>query len=313
MSSRENKRNLQWGILLITFGITALMDTFTFGTDWLRVGVIALGGLIGLAVYLLDRSDWVLLIPPYILLVAAGISSLALSGYAEGEFFASFVLIMIALPFLYVFLRDRAQWWALIPSWVLLVISAIIAVEELGWIDDFWIATLILGSIGLPFLVVFLRNREQWWALIPFYIMASLALMIPLIDTHVIEDAWVATFILGAVALPFLVVYFRNRSNWWALIPAYVLLSIGLMVGLIDARVLRDLVIPGYIMLSIAIPFFFVYFVNREQRWALIPGSITGLMGLAFLVSGGAEYFEFVLPAALILLGLWVLFRAVKN
>ena len=311
ITKNENKRNLQWGILLITLGISALMDTFSFGTDWFKIGVFALGGLIGLAVFLIDRSDWVLLIPPYILLVAAGISSLAMLGYADGDYFASFVLFMIGLPFLVVFLQDRTKWWALIPAYVLFVNSVIIAVEEFGLIDDSWIATVILGSISLPFLVVFLRKRSQWWALIPFYILAALALMIPLIEIGVLGDAWVATFVLSAVALPFLVVFFRDRTNWWALIPSYVLLAIGLMVGLIDARVLVDLVIPAYVMLSIAVPFFLVYFVNREQRWALIPGFIMGVMGLAFLVS--TELFQYAFPAALILVGGWVLVRAIRQ
>jgi hypothetical protein len=311
ITQKENKRNLEWGILMITFGIAALVDTFTTGSDWLIVGGVALGGLIGLAVYLVDRSDWVLLIPPYILFVAAGISALALLGYADGDYFASFVLLMIGLPFLVVFLQDRKKWWALIPAYVMFVISLIIAIEEFGLIDDSWIATVILGSISLPFLVVFLRDRAQWWALIPFYILGAIAVMIPLIETHVIGDAWIATYVLSSVALPFLVVFFRDRAQWWALIPSYVLLSIGLMVGLIDARVLVDLVIPAYVMLSIAAPFFAVYFVNREQRWALIPGSIMGVMGMAFLVS--TDLFQYAFPIGLILVGGWVLFKAMRK
>lgn len=311
ITTKENKRNFEWGVLLITFGIAALIDTFSLGSDWLQVIVFAAGGLLGLAIYLFDRSDWVLLIPPYILLVVAGIFTLSISGYAGGDFFASFVLFMIGLPFLVVFLKDRTKWWALIPAYVLFVIGLIIAVEEFGWIGDDWVGALVLGSIALPFLVVFLWNKANWWALIPFYVLASLAIMIPLIETHILGDAWIATYVLGSIALPFLVVYFRDRQHWWALIPAYVLLVIGLMVGLIDARVLVDLVIPAYIMLAIAAPFFLVYFINRELSWALIPGSILAVIGAAFLVS--TELFRYAFPVGLILVGGWVLFKAIKK
>lgn len=311
MSTQENKRNLEWGLLLISFGIAALLGSFSFATDWMKIGVLALGGLAGLVIYLLDRSDWVLLIPPYILLVAAGISSLALLGFAEGEFFASFVLLMIALPFLVVYLQNRTAWWALIPAWVLLVVGAIIAVEELGWIGGSWIATFILGSIALPFLVVFFIDRNNWWALIPFYVLASLALMIPLIETRMLNEGWIATYILGSVGLPFLIVYLRDREQWWGLIPAYVMLALGVMIGLITEHVLVGLVIPSYIMLAVAFPFFVVYLLDRKQGWALIPGFITGVMGLLFLI--GTEFFQYIFPAVMILLGLWVLFKAIQK
>lgn len=310
-TTKENKRNLEWGVLLIAFGISALMNTFSFGTEWLQAAVLATGGLVGLAIYMLDRSDWVLLIPPYILLVVAGITALAMLGYADGDYFASFVLFMVGLPFLVVFLKDRTKWWALIPAYILFAISLIIAVEEIGLIGDDWIASLILGSIALPFLVVFLRDKAQWWALIPFYVLASLGLMIPLIETNILGDGWIATYVLSSIALPFLVVYFRDRQHWWALIPAYVLLVIGLMVALIDAHILVDLVIPAYVNLAIAVPFFVVYLINREQRWALIPGWIMTVIGGAFLVS--TELFQYAFPVGLILVGGWVLFQAVKK
>jgi hypothetical protein len=126
-----------------------------------------------------------------------------------------------------------------------------------------------------------------------------------------LSDGWIATYILGSIGLPFLVVYLRDRKHWWALIPAYVLFALALMIGLIDAGVLRDLVIPSYIMFSIALPFFGVYLIDRKQGWALIPGTIMGVIGMLFLIS--TELFKYMFPVVLIFLGIWVLLRVGKK
>ena len=98
-----------------------------------------------------------------------------------------------------------------------------------------------------------------------------------------------------------------DRSRWWALVPAYSLLAIGGMIGLIGAGVLDDLLVPAYIMFAVAIPFFVVYARNTRLWWALIPGGITGIIGLAFLMADSAV--QYIGPVALIVAGAWVLVR----
>ncbi len=256
MNAPQNKRGMAWGVVLVVFGVAALLDMFWTFSDWATVGVIAAGGLIILAIFLADRSDWQLLIPSYVLLSVAAIAAIAIGGVLEGDILGATVMGLVALPFLVVYLLNRANWWALIPAWVLFAIG----------------------------------------------------LMILLIGFGVLEGGIIPLFVLSSIGLPFLVVYLNNRENWWALIPAYVMLAIGLMVALIDTRVLLDLAIPAYVMFSVAIPFFVVYLLNRKQRWALIPGGITGLMGLAFFA--GTDLAQYVIPAVLIVAGAWVLIRS---
>jgi hypothetical protein len=245
-----------WGVMLVVFGIAALLDMYWTVTDWWTVGLFAAGGLVILVIFLVDRAEWQLLIPAYILLAVAAIAGIAIGGFLEGDVLGATVLGLVALPFFAVFLVNRENWWALIPGWVLFSIGAMILLIGFGVLEGGIIPLYVLSSIGLPFLVVFLVNRE----------------------------------------------------NWWALIPAYVMFAIGLMVALIDARVLDDLAIPAYVMFSVAIPFFVVFLSNRSQRWALIPGGITGLMGLAFFA--GTDLAKYVIPAVLIIAGAWVLLRS---
>jgi hypothetical protein len=206
-----------------------------------------------------------------------------------------------------VFLADTSEWWPLIPAYILIALAAFIATVELKILGDLLIAPVILALIAIPFLVVYFRDRSQWWPLIPSYVLLIIAAMIALIDTGVLQDAWVATFVLGGIGLPFLVVYLINRMNWWALIPAYTMFAVGLMVGLIDARILRDTIIPAYVFLSIAIPFFVVYARDTSQWWPLIPGGIMGLMGVIFLMAG--EFFDYVVPILIIIAGAIILGR----
>jgi hypothetical protein len=260
MDSVQNKRRINWGLLLIFLGIAASLNVL-FGFDqWEVVAVFGVGFLATFAYYLTDRTDLLLAIPAYILFALTAISGLALADVLMGEL----------------------------------------------------IATLVLSLIGLPFLVVFLVNRSQnWWALIPAYVMFSIAVMIFLIGIGVLNDAWIALYVLSSIGIPFLVVYLINRTNWWALIPAYVMFVIGIMVTLIDVHILNDLAIPAYVMFAIAIPFLFVYLTNREQWWALIPGGIMTVIGLGFWA--GTDLAQYVIPAVLILAGILVLFRSVKK
>jgi hypothetical protein len=91
------------------------------------------------------------------------------------------------------------------------------------------------------------------------------------------------------------------------LIPAYVLLAVGVMIPLIEGGVLSDLLIPAYVLFAIAIPFLVVYARDPKQWWPLIPGGILALIGLSFLVAEAAV--QYVGPAVLVLVGLWILAR----
>ena len=255
MKSMANKQNMGWGILLICFGLAAITNLYTGISDWVSVTIFFLGGLAAFAVFWTDRSNWLLLIPVYVT-------------------------------------------WA---------ITAIVVVALLDLLQGEIMGTLALTLVGVPFLAVYLRNRDNWWAIIPSFILFAIALMLLLTTLNVLSDEMIAPLILFSIAIPFLVVYFTNRDYWWALIPAYAMIVIGIMVGLIETGILKDLLIPAYIMMAIAIPFFVVYFRNKEYWWALIPGGIMCLMGLGFLLSEPVG--KFLIPAALIIVGAWVLVR----
>jgi hypothetical protein len=189
---------------------------------------------------------------------------------------------------------------------LLILLGAVLLVETFTDLSVWtWVAMLAVGGLGA--FGVFLTNRSDWGLLIPTYVLWAIAGLIALITLNVLRDESVATYVLAAIALPFLVVFLRNRQQWWALIPADVLLAIGVMVGLLGLGVLTDLLVPAYVMLAIAIPFFVVYVRNPKQWWALIPGGILAAIGLSFLIAEAAV--QYVAPVALVIVGVWILVR----
>ncbi|MBE9473025.1 MAG: hypothetical protein IMY75_13100, partial [Chloroflexi bacterium] len=171
MKTQSMRQGIVWGGLLILLGAVLLVEAFTDLSAWAWVAMLAAGGLGAFGVYLTDRSEWALLIPAYVLWAVAGLVTLIELNILQDPFIATYVLTAIALPFLVVFLRNRDQWWALIPAYVLLIVGVMVGLTELNVLPDDFVATYVLTAIALPFLVVFLRNRDQWWALIPAYVL----------------------------------------------------------------------------------------------------------------------------------------------
>jgi hypothetical protein len=139
----------------------------------------------------------------------------------------------------------------------------------------------------------------------------AVAGLVALATLDILRGDFLVLYVLTAVALPFLVVFVGDRGRWWALIPAYVLLCIGAMVVLIEQGVLGDLLIPAYVLFAVAAPFFVVFARNTRNWWALIPGGITALIGLSFLIAEAAA--QYVIPVVLIIVGAVILIRQVTR
>jgi len=170
----------------------------------------------------------------------------------------------------------------------------------------------VLSAVaGIMFLVVFVLDREQWWALIPGFVLLTLALVIfaaELLPGLVGE--WLGAVFLGGLGVAFLAVFLVRRDFWWAIIPAGVLLTLALVAGL--SSTLPGEAVGGILFLGMGLTFALLSLVQTPQgrmRWALIPAGVLLLLGLAaFAVAGGA-LLNYLWPAALILAGIYLLAR----
>ncbi|NTU64493.1 MAG: hypothetical protein HGB05_14115 [Chloroflexi bacterium] len=156
---------------------------------------------------------------------------LGLFGELELSFWA-FAFGLLGLIFLFTFLADRQQWWALIPGCILLGVAALIVNAENEFITDQQASGLFLFSVGLPFLLIYVVDRRMWWALIPGGVLSVLAL-ITFVSGGDVSGQVIAAIMLFGLAALFAVLRFVTRSNpymGWATWVAIILAAIGALV-----------------------------------------------------------------------------------
>ena len=90
--------------------------------------------------------------------------------------------------------------------------------------------------------------------------------------------------VLAGIALPFIVVFLLDtKKHWWALIPAWVMTAITFVV--LFERQMGDALTGAFVLFSIALPFFVVFFMNAQKNWwAVIPACVMGFIALAVLL-----------------------------
>jgi hypothetical protein len=312
---KVNKWSLYWGILLIGFGLYALARTMGYEipedpTTWAYIfGAIS---LLSLIFYFLDGvKEWGWLFPAGIFGALALMMTMVSNG-VESALIAAPLFLGIGLPFVVAFFIDRANnWWALIPAGVMLFMALLMMV-----VDDAngnWIGALVMFMISLSFFVVYLINRSHTWALLVAYIMFVLSLAPAMSSFGGDVAAYFGALVLFAIAFPFFIVYFRSAENWWAIIPAGVLTTLSVITALAISGWIQDTETGGYstaILMGGFAATFAVIWLRHDRPWAKI---VTIVLAALAVVSGFVTpYSEVVWAVAIILVGAYLLFTALK-
>lgn len=196
---------------------------------------------------------------------------------------------------------------------ILLIIGGIIfLLENLGLIEiggAFW--GIILGIAAIGFLSVYLSNRENWWALIPGITLLSISALI-IISAMMPGDTGTlgGVIVLGGIGLAFLLVYLANRENWWAIIPAGVMLTLSAVVLL--SEYFTGIEVGGIFFLGLGLTFAVVAILptqHGQMKWAFIPAGVLLVMGL-LITAAMSPLINYLWPVALILAGLLLVFRS---
>lgn len=167
------------------------------------------------------------------LLICAGVlfllQEMNLIPNAWGLIWAALFMVAGAV-FLLAYWFDRNQWWPLIPGFGVFSLGVLILLDTvMPGIP--WIGAIFLGGIGLSFGLIYLINRENWWAVIPGGVLLTLAIVAG-VDPYVHGDLPGGIFMLG-LGLTFALVGFLPTPQGhmkWAFIPAAVLLIIGIFL-----------------------------------------------------------------------------------
>ena len=150
-----------------------------------------------------------------------------------GEFFWTVVTAVVGLLFLSLFVTNRDHWWALIPGIILLTISAIIGLYLFlpGFSDTNLSIPILLGGFALSFLLVYIAERANWWAIIPAGVITTIAIAAS-VDENNSGFGGGGLFFLGlgiTFALVAILPTTAGRMRW-AWIPAGILGLFGLII-----------------------------------------------------------------------------------
>ena len=263
--------------------------------------------------YWRERGSWWAVIPGVILLALAAIIFFDYLRLFDGGIFGSIFLWGMAVAFLLVYLVDRKKWWALIPFWVSLILGATAFLETRhGWPCGLG-GTVFLAGMGLGFLGVYLLNRKQWWAFIPCLIFIALSGVVLTTVTFSLAGAIGGTVFLWGAGLAFLLLYWRDKNNWWAIIPGGAMLVLGVYPLMAGFHWHGDGIKGFWFFFGMGLVFGSLYLIRDEKnrlQWAKFPFLALTAFSVFILL---ASYYDLLgrvgFPALLFLIGIYMIYR----
>lgn len=296
------------GILLIAAGVVALLQTQGYLTDLaptIWMAVFAGISVLFLVLYFISGvAQWGLLFPAGIFGALAFLIWMTVNGH-DTPAMAAPLFAGIGLPFVVAYLLERKKnWWALIPAGVMVfLIFVLLAAENVA---GEVIGAALFFILALIFGLVYAARRASWAAIVA-YVMFILGFT-PLIAIGKHPEL-AGSLVMFAIALPFFFIYLRSpEKRWWALIPAGITATIGVIVTFVllgDNLSLMERIANVILYLGVALTFTAVG-LRHQKRWALWAAALAVLLAI---VSGIVGDMERSWPILLVLGGLVLIIR----
>ncbi len=309
----------KYSLLLPAFACAAIAVEIGLELNGVAILVgLALWFIVG---FLIERKNWWLLIPAYILAFAAIETivnsiitpSILIQGQMS-KFLLVFssgagVMFMLALPFFVVYFWSKKSWWAFIPAGGLTTLGLVVGLEALisnehSVHTGLFGAILFLGS-AITLAILWLRRKTQptQWAIYP-----AAGLLVLAILAFILGNGWnslsdqTKTIGFAIASVIFFIAYLVNGLRKWGwLFPALICATMAI-VSWMSLNNMEDTSLKGLpIFLSIAVPFY-VGFSLDTRRWGLlIPAISATIVMILILISdtnfeGIGVMFTFALP-----------------
>jgi len=151
---------------------------------------MAAGAAVFLWIYFTKKEQWWAIIPGLTLFGLTLVAIDALFNIFPGSDFSGAIFLgCIGVAFWLVYLRKKAQWWAIIPGGVLITLAL---VAGLDFLSD-WNDVIFFLGMGITFFLVALLPGESHntkWAYIPGGILTVLGLVLIAPNLSVVNYAW---------------------------------------------------------------------------------------------------------------------------
>jgi hypothetical protein len=146
--------------------------------------------------------------------------------------FWAWVLGGLGVLFLLTALTNLALWGMFFPGFILLGLGVVVFLTTSTSVAGNVVGSVFLASVALPFWVIALVRRANWWAIIPAGAITVLAIMPLLAETNSSAQVVGGVFFLGLGATFGLVrlATIGRRGTGWAWYPALILGGIGLVI-----------------------------------------------------------------------------------
>lgn len=208
------------------------------------------------------------------------------------------------------------------------------------------VAPAIMFLFAVCFSVIAAWSRKNQWAILPAGFFASMGLvltleiliqqsevtghylrlqvLIPKMEILIPKSEVTGLVFMFLLAAPFLVFSILSKKNWWAIIPAGIFASIGLVV-MLDTLVpheeyprIQGMVTWGYytwvLFLGLAATFGILWLLRKTlpTRWAIYPALGFLAMAVLFIIEG-ARFSEYWLATTLLVFGVTSLLAALTG
>ena len=135
--------------------------------------------------------------------------------------FFGLIFAVTGTGFMMILFQNRAtHWWAAIPGMTLIGLGALMVLAVLNVEPVELLPAIFMGCIAASFLIVYLLDRQRWWAIIPGGTLLSIAIMLLFAQT----GSWPAVILFGGMAVSFGLVALTARPpahpRAWAWYPA---------------------------------------------------------------------------------------------
>lgn len=195
----------------------------------------------------------------------------------------------------------------------LLIIAGVISLLfqfEILQLQSEYIVASIFAVLGLGLILSYFVDRRMWKLFCGMFLV-FIALPIFNSAAHMYPDDLTGTAFLWMFALVFFLIFGRDRSQWWAIMPAGILLSLGGLVAAQAYHLADDEVLAGFMFVGFFLTFAFLYFIRDARTrtgWAIWPAGI--FLGIALIIFANYLdlffYTEYWLPALFILAGVYL-------